>query len=66
MAHGIAATQRSKVSPGAALMWIGLEPAATARAGDHGQLAASHGHQGSKRVWLLEHGLALPVLNADW
>lgn len=65
MAQGIAATERSEVSPGAALLRVGLKPAAAARAGDGGQLAIPHGHQGSKRVWLLEHGSALRALNAD-
>lgn len=66
MAQGIAATERSEVSPRAVLIRISLEPAAAAGARDGGQLAVPHGHQGSKRVWLLEHGSALRALNADW
>ncbi len=60
MAQGIAATQRTEVSPRAALLGVGLKSAAAARAGDGGQLTVPHGHQGSNRVWLLEHGSGPP------
>ena len=65
MAKRITATDCTEVPPRAALIGICLQTAAAVRAGDGGQLAATHGHQVSKRFWLVKHGSALRALNTD-